>query len=142
MTFVGENLPSADNRVVLSKQKDRYGFPLARVTHDYGTDDLTCFDTGMAQGRAIFKAAGAYEVWVSGRATMYIMGRTAHASVTNSYGQAHEIAHIPPDLVVRGITAHRKPPEVRICRLRNQSAVGTRPPSTSTPHWPACWARR
>src|SRR5713101_6168507 len=29
---------------------------------------------------------------------------------------------------------HRKPPEVRICRLRNQSAVGTRPPSTSTPH--------
>jgi hypothetical protein len=39
-----------------------------------------------------------------------------------------------PDLVVRGITAHRKPPEVRICRLRNQSAVGNRPPSTSTPH--------
>jgi choline dehydrogenase-like flavoprotein len=94
MTFVGENLPSADNRVVLSKQKDRYGFPLARVTHDYGTDDLTCFDTGMAQGRAIFKSAGAYEVWVSGRATMHIMGRTAQASVTNSYGQAHEIANL------------------------------------------------
>src|SRR5712691_12716291 len=50
--------------------------------------------------------------------------------------------HIPPDLVVRGITAHRKPPDVRICRLRNQSRVGTVPPSTSTPHWPACWARR
>src|SRR5262249_9946370 len=46
------------------------------------------------------------------------------------------------DLVVRGIPAHRKPPEVRIWRLRNQSAVGTRPPSTSTPHWPACCARR
>jgi hypothetical protein len=45
-----------------------------------------------------------------------------------------ERAHIPPDLVVRGIPAHRKPPEVRIWRLRNQSAVGTRPPSTSTPH--------
>ena len=42
------------------------------------------------------------------------------------------------DLVVRSITAHRKPPEVRICRLRNQSRVGTVPPSTSTPHWPAC----
>src|SRR4029450_1228996 len=27
------------------------------------------------------------------------------------------------DLVVKGITAHRKPPEVRICRLRNQSRV-------------------
>src|ERR671924_2413358 len=45
--------------------------------------------------------------------------------------------HIPSVLVVAGVTAHRKPPEVRICRLRNQSAVGTRPPSTSTPHWPA-----
>jgi hypothetical protein len=33
---------------------------------------------------------------------------------------------------------HRKPPEVRICRLSIQSGVGTRPPSTSTPHWPAC----
>jgi hypothetical protein len=36
------------------------------------------------------------------------------------------------------VSTHRKPLEVRICRLRNQSIVGTRPPSTSTPHWPAC----
>ena len=50
--------------------------------------------------------------------------------------------HIPPNLVVKGITAHRKPPDMRICRLRNQSRVGTVPPSTSTPHWPACCARR
>src|SRR5262245_65678738 len=49
--------------------------------------------------------------------------------------------HIPSDLVVACVTAQRKPPEVRICRLRNQSCVGTRPPSTSTPHWPACLAR-
>jgi hypothetical protein len=53
-----------------------------------------------------------------------------------------EKIHIPSLLVVRGITAQRKPPEVRICRLSIQSAVGTRPPSTSTPHWPACCARR
>src|SRR5215475_5815571 len=54
----------------------------------------------------------------------------------------HGNLHIPPNLVVRSITAHRKPPDVRICRLRNQSRVGTVPPSTSTPHWPACCARR
>src|SRR5215510_6580818 len=42
--------------------------------------------------------------------------------------------HIPPNYVVERGIAHRKPPEVRICRLRNQSLVGTRPPSTSTPH--------
>ena len=55
---------------------------------------------------------------------------------------AYDKSHIPPDLVVRGITTHRKPPDVRIWRLRNQLRVGTVPPSTSTPHWPACWARR
>ena len=50
--------------------------------------------------------------------------------------------HIPSDLVVESITAHRKPPEVRIWRFRNQSCVGTFPPLTSTPYWPACVARR
>ena len=42
--------------------------------------------------------------------------------------------HIPSNLVVEYITAHRKPPDVRIWRLSNQSCVGTVPPSTSTPH--------
>ena len=51
-------------------------------------------------------------------------------------------SHIPPNYVVEGVPAQRKPPEVRICRLSIQSGVGTRPPSTSTPHWPACRARR
>ncbi len=50
-------------------------------------------------------------------------------------------AHIPSDLVVEHVTAHWKPPEVRIWRLRNQSRVGTLPPSTSTPHRLACLAR-
>ena len=51
-----------------------------------------------------------------------------------AYSDTSRIFHIPSDLVVECVTAHRKPPEVRIWTLRNQSAVGTRPPSTSTPH--------
>ena len=31
------------------------------------------------------------------------------------------IAHIPPNYVVERFIAHRKPPEVRICRLSIQS---------------------
>ena len=54
----------------------------------------------------------------------------------------NEKSHIPPDLVVACVIAYRKPPEVRIWTLRNQSRVGNRPPTTSTPHWPACFARR
>src|SRR5262245_47131076 len=50
--------------------------------------------------------------------------------------------HIPPNYVVEDATAQRKPPEVRSWRFRNQSCVSTRPPSTSTPHWPPCLARR
>jgi hypothetical protein len=43
------------------------------------------------------------------------------------------IYHTPSDFVVECVTAHRKPPEVRIWTLRHQSAVGalmqwTRPP--------------
>src|SRR2546427_3557620 len=47
-----------------------------------------------------------------------------------------------PNYVVEDATAQRKPPEVRVCRLRSQSAVGNRPSSASTPHGPACVARR
>src|SRR5262249_57672687 len=36
-----------------------------------------------------------------------------------------QISHIPPNLVVECVPTHRKPPEVRICRLSIQSAVGT-----------------
>src|ERR671932_2006523 len=47
-----------------------------------------------------------------------------------------------PACVVQDALTHRKPPEVRRCRLSIQSGAGTRPPSTSTPHGPACRARR
>jgi hypothetical protein len=35
--------------------------------------------------------------------------------------------HIPPHAVVEPVIVHRKPPEVKIWRLRNQSCVGTVP---------------
>jgi hypothetical protein len=44
--------------------------------------------------------------------------------------------------VMERVITHRKPPDVRMWRLSNQSCVGTFPPSTSTPHWPLCLARR
>src|SRR5438876_11335093 len=50
----------------------------------------------------------------------------------------HDAFTAHPDYVVECGIAPRKPPEVRIWTLRNQSCVGMRPPSTSTPQWPAC----
>src|SRR5712691_3785280 len=64
-----------------------------------------------------------------------------HEVVSENGDDARQFPH---SIELRGgvVITHRKPPEVRICRLRNQSVVGTRPPSTSTPHCPACLARR
>jgi glucose dehydrogenase len=57
----------------------------------------------MKQGTEIFKAAGAYDAWPSGRVKMHtmggaIMGRDPSKSVTNSFGQLHDI----PNLFVAG----------------------------------------
>jgi choline dehydrogenase-like flavoprotein len=103
MSFVGEDLPAPDNRLVLSDKKDRYGMPLARVTHSSGPESMKCYQAGMEQGQAIFRAAGGYEVWRGPRASMHtlggvIMGRSRQASVTDSYGQTHDI----PNLFVAG----------------------------------------
>jgi len=99
MTFVGEALPDADNRLVLSEKKDRHGFPLAQVTHQFGPDAIKCWEAGLKQGKAIFEAAGAKQVWTGGRAQMHtmggaIMGRSAETSVANGYGQAHGVGNL------------------------------------------------
>jgi hypothetical protein len=74
MTSVGERLPNPDNQLRLSREKDRFGVPIAQVTHSFGSEDIRCFDAGMKQGIDIFKAAGAYEVWPSRRVKMHTMG--------------------------------------------------------------------
>ena len=66
------------------------------------------------------------------------IGRQEALRMTRLLEPLHGIFHIPPNLVVERLLTHRKPPEVRIWRLRSQSRVGTVPPSTSTPHCPAC----
>jgi choline dehydrogenase-like flavoprotein len=99
MTFVGENQSKAENQLVLSRNKDSFGFPLAHITHEFSTDDLKCFDTGMKQGQAIMKAAGAYEAWSNGPVSMHdlggtVMGSDGATSVVNSYGQTHDVSNL------------------------------------------------
>ena len=57
----------------------------------------------MAEGKEIFEAGGAGEVWTGPQGAMHIMGGTIMGddpaySVTNSFGQVHDI----PNLVVAG----------------------------------------
>lgn len=103
MTAVVEDLPIAANTVRLSDRKDRFGVPLAAVTHTADRASLALWQSALAEGSAIFAAAGARTVWTGPRGPMHIMGGTrmgkdAKTSVTNSYGQCHDL----PNLVIAG----------------------------------------
>jgi choline dehydrogenase-like flavoprotein len=97
----GEEMPSIENRVELASDKDELGMPLGKITHSYNDDAVALFNANFEEGLAIAKATGAKEVWSNRGAmpTIHLMGGTimgdrAADSVTNSYGQTHEIANL------------------------------------------------
>jgi len=99
MTGVIEDLPVAENAVTLSDQADAHGTPLASVTHTTHTKSKALWAAALEEGKAVFEAAGATEVWTGPQAGMHIMGGTAmgddpRSSVTNSYGQCHDISNL------------------------------------------------
>lgn len=103
MTAVVEDMPVAENRITLDSRVDLHGVPLARVTHDTHPDSVALWQASLAEGRDVMTAAGARDAWTGPPGSMHIMGGTimgtnASDSVTNSYGQAHEI----PNLVIAG----------------------------------------
>lgn len=103
MTAVCEGLPVADNRVTLAGTRDQHGVPLARVMHNTHAESLALWQAAVTEGKAIISAAGAPEVWNNPAGSMHIMGGTVMGntradSVTNSFGQLHDI----PNLVIAG----------------------------------------
>ena len=103
MTAVVEGLPDPENRVTLADKNDRHGVPLAKVTHSHGAESNALWAASLTEGTQVFEAAGADEVWTGPQGAMHIMGGTIMgsqrtASVTNSYGQTHDI----PNLIVAG----------------------------------------
>ena len=101
----GEELPNAENRVELIGEKDEFGMPLGKIIHSFDQDAVGVWEANFVEGLQIAKAAGAKEAW-SGRGaqpTIHLMGGTimgtnAGDSITDSYGQTHEI----PNLYVAG----------------------------------------
>ena len=99
MTGVIEDLPVTENAVTLSDQLDAYGVPLAKVTHTTHAKSKALWQAALEEGKAVFEAAGATEVWTGPQAGMHIIGGTVmgddpRASVTNSYGQSHDVANL------------------------------------------------
>ena len=96
----GEQMPLAENRVELSSDKDEFGLPIARIIHSYDQDAIGSWDFGREEAFEIAKAAKPKEVWKGGGpGTAHLIGGTvmgtdASNSVTNSFGQTHELANL------------------------------------------------
>ena len=97
----GEALPNIESRIELVGDKDEFDIPLAKIVHSFDQDAVALWNANFEEGLNIAKATGANEVW-SGRGNMptihlmggTIMGTEARNSLTNSYGQTHELANL------------------------------------------------
>jgi choline dehydrogenase-like flavoprotein len=94
----GEQMPIPENRVELSSEQDEFGLPIARIIHSFDSDAIGSWEYGREKAFEIAKAAKPREVWrAGGPGTSHlhggaVMGTDAGNSVTNSFGQTHELA--------------------------------------------------
>ncbi len=86
MTAVCEGLPVAANRVTLADTRDRFGVPQARVTHTTHPDSVALWKASIAEGKAVFEAAGAAEAWTGSPGGMHIMGGTIMGTLPRKLG--------------------------------------------------------
>ncbi len=103
MTAVVEDFPVAENRLTLSDRTDDNGVPLAHVTHTTHPESKALWTAVLEEGKRIFTAAGAKETWTGPQGSMHTMGGTimgddSQSSVTNGFGQTHDV----PNLLVAG----------------------------------------
>jgi choline dehydrogenase-like flavoprotein len=138
----GEALPNIENRIELVGDKDEFGMPLAKIVHSFDQDAVALWNANFEEGLKIAKATGANEVW-SGRGNMptihlmggTIMGTETANSVTNSYGQTHELANLY--VAGSGIfpTAGASNPTYTILVLRSRCAGPSTSPRTGAASW-------
>lgn len=102
LTLVGEVLPNPDNKVTLADEKDEYGMPLPEVSFSYGENDRKLIDHAVTQMKRIQEAAGGKPEYVTDDTAHLMggcrMGDDPATSVTNSFGQTHDI----PNLFIAG----------------------------------------
>jgi choline dehydrogenase-like flavoprotein len=95
-------LPQRGNRIEVVSDKDEFGMPLVKLTHSFSDDGIALWNANFDQGMKVAKATAAKESW-PGKGPVVptshlhggaIMGTDASNSVTNSFGQTHEIANL------------------------------------------------
>jgi choline dehydrogenase-like flavoprotein len=101
ITAFGEEQPKIENRIELASEKDAFGMPMGRIIHNYDDNDAALWNANFDEGMKIAHATDAKEVWQGrgGMPTIHLMGGTIMGtgpdnSVTNSFGQTHEIGNL------------------------------------------------
>ena len=99
LSAVCETLPAAERYIELAPMLDARQMPLVRVVNTLDRDALGLFAHANAEGIGVLKAAGAREAWNGTMAMTHalggtIMGDDPTSSVCDSYGRAHDDAHL------------------------------------------------
>ncbi|MYM62796.1 GMC family oxidoreductase [Pseudomaricurvus sp. HS19] len=103
----GECLPNPNNRVYLSKKKDRYGIPQVAFEFSWGENEKAMARDVHAQAKRIMDAAGAaFSMSLGDPETLSVPGSGIHEmgtarmgndptqSVVNKYNQAHDVPNL------------------------------------------------
>jgi len=95
-----EGLPADDNSVSLDpEQKDSRGLPVARVTYEWGDNDVRLAGAARDKAAEMMAASGAAKVYIGLNYGAHAMGSCRmgsdpKSSVVNSYGQSHDVPNL------------------------------------------------
>ncbi len=95
-----EGLPAADNRITLDPElKDNQGLPVARLTYEWGENDIKVAAAARDKAAEMMAASGARKVRIGLNYGAHAMGscrmgRDARTSVVNEFCQSHDIKNL------------------------------------------------
>ena len=100
----GEVMPYADNRVVLDRQRDRFGIPLLKFEITYRDNEREMLADIARQAKAMLEAAGATSIVSLNKSLTpgtsihefggARMGADPHDSVLNAHNQSHDVSNL------------------------------------------------
>lgn len=100
MTILCEETSMPENRIELtSQQTDAFGLPVAKVFNTVPAENAARVELARQEGLEILEAGSASTAWAGDRIAIHemggtVMGDNADTSVTNSYGQTHEVENL------------------------------------------------
>lgn len=98
VTLVGEVLPSINNTVTLSAEKDEYGMPRPIVTFSYGNNDNKLIAHAVDRANEILQAAGGEPAFVIPDTAHLMgacrMGDDPSTSVVDGFCRCHDIPNL------------------------------------------------